>query len=328
MSIDIEKFKKSKNDTIIIAIFSVLVPFVMGFLFTMATGCVFVQVVANPYVSILGAPETASSRLNLAQGINSLGTTLAPLLGAYLILGEYNTPQEEAAAVHGPYIGLAIFAFAIAVVFAFSKLPTVIKATEKKVTGNVLRFRQLRLGVIALTLYVGAEVAIGSFIVNYLGEPYIASMEKKTAATYIPLYWGGLMIGRFVGSAILQKISASKVLLFASAASFLLVALTVLTSGYVSMWSMLAVGLFNSIMWSNIFAMSIDGLGEFTTKASGILVMAPVGGAILPFLQGVFADLDVIGLHNSFILPMLCYLFIIYYAIDGYKPGKNENLIK
>lgn len=295
-------------------------------LFTMATGNVFLQVVANPYVSILGPSETASSRLNLAQGINSLATTLAPLIGAYLILGNYDTIAEEAAAVQLPYIGLALFAFVVAGVFAFVKLPSVIKDKGKKIKGNVLKFRQLRLGVIALTLYVGAEVAIGSFIVNYLGEPYIAGMEEKTAATYIPLYWGGLMVGRFIGSAILQKISAPKVLLVAAVASFILVAVTILTNGYISMWAMLAVGLFNSIMWSNIFAMAIDGLGEYTTKASGILVMAPVGGAIFPLLQGILADVPSIGLHLSYILPLFCYLFIIHYAVSGYKakPGELE----
>ena len=299
--------------------------FLLG-LFTMATGNVFLQVVANPYVSVLGPSETASSRLNLAQGINSLATTLAPWIGGWLILGEYNSLAEEAAAVQVPYIGLALFAFLVAGVFSFVKLPTVIKDKSKKIKGNVLKFRQLRLGVIALTLYVGAEVAIGSFIVNYLGEPYIAGMEEKTAATYIPLYWGGLMVGRFVGSAILQKVSAQKVLLIAAFASFILVGATVLTSGYISMWAMLAVGLFNSIMWSNIFAMSIDGLGEYTNKASGILVMAPVGGAIFPLLQGVLADVPAIGLHLSYILPLFCYLFIIYYAVNGYKsrPGELE----
>ena len=293
-------------------------------LFTMATGNVFLQVVANPYVSILGPSETASSRLNLAQGINSLATTLAPLLGAFIILGDYDTVAEGAAAVQGPYIGLAVFAFIVAGVFAFAKLPTVIKEKGKKIEGNVLQFRQLRLGVIALTLYVGAEVAIGSFIVNFLGEPYIAGLEEKTAATYIPLYWGGLMVGRFVGSAILQKISASKVLLVAALASFILVGVTIIGTGFVSMWAMLGVGLFNSIMWSNIFAMSIDGLGEYTTKASGILVMAPVGGAIFPLLQGILADMPSVGLHLSYILPLLCYLFIIYYAVNGYKAGPNE----
>jgi len=295
-------------------------------LFTMATGNVFLQVVANPYVSILGPSETASSRLNLAQGVNSLATTLAPWIGGWLILGEYNSLAEEAAAVQLPYIGLAMFAFLVAGVFAFVKLPTVIKEQDKKIKGNVLKFRQLRLGVIALTLYVGAEVAIGSFIVNFLGEPYIAGMEEKTAATYIPLYWGGLMVGRFAGAAILQKVSAQKVLLIAALASFVLVGVTILSTGFISMWAMLGVGLFNSIMWSNIFAMSIDGLGEYTNKASGILVMAPVGGAIFPLLQGVLADIPSIGLHLSYILPLLCYLFIFYYAVSGYKsrPGELE----
>ncbi|VAX21319.1 hypothetical protein MNBD_IGNAVI01-1440, partial [hydrothermal vent metagenome] len=273
-------------------------------LFTMATGNVFLQVVANPYVTVLGKPETASSRLNLAQGINSLATTLAPLIGAYLILGDYNSPAEEAAAVQVPYIGLALFAFLVAAVFAFVKLPTVIKEKGKKVKGNVLKFRQLRLGVIALTLYVGAEVAIGSFIVNFLEEPFIAGFDQKTAAGYIPFYWGGLMIGRFAGSAILQKISAQKVLLIASLASFILVGVTILSTGYIAMWAMIGVGLFNSIMWSNIFAMSIDGLGKYTTKASGILVMAPVGGAIFPLLQGVLADMPAVGIHMSYILPL------------------------
>ncbi|MBK7981095.1 MAG: sugar MFS transporter [Ignavibacteriae bacterium] len=300
--------------------------FLLG-LFTMATGNVFLQVVANPYVSILGPSQTASSRLNLAQGINSLATTLSPYIGAFLILGNYSTIVEEAAAVQTPYIGLALFSFLVAGIFSFVKLPTVIKDKGNVVKGNVLKFRQLRLGVIALALYVGAEVSIGSFIVNFLGEPYIAGLEEKTAATYIPFYWGGLMVGRFVGSAILQKISAQRVLLVAAVMSFILVGVTIMTDGFVSMWAMLAVGLFNSIMWSNIFAMAIDGLGEYTTKASGILVMAPVGGAIFPLLQGVLADMPGVGIHLSYILPLMCYLFIIFYAVNGYKAGKNEILI-
>ena len=293
-------------------------------LFTMATGSVILQVVANPFIIVLGPSETASSRLNLAQGINSLATTLAPLIGGMLILGHYNTPKEAAKAVEIPYLGLAIFTFAVAIIFSFLKLPKIIDTDGEKIKGNVLKFRQLRLGVIALTLYVGAEVAIGSFIINFLGEPNIAGMEEKSAATYIPLYWGGLMVGRFLGSAILQKISAQKVLFVSALASVLLLAITILTNGQVAMWSMLAVGLFNSIMWSNIFALSIDGLGKYTNKASGILVMAPVGGAIFPLLQGVLADMPAIGLHMSYILPLACYLFIIYYAVSGYKPGKGE----
>lgn len=293
-------------------------------LFTMATGSVILQVVANPFIIVLGPSETASSRLNFAQGINSLATTLAPLAGGLIILGDYSTQEEAASAVQGPYLGLAIFAFIVAVIFSFLKLPKIIETGGEKIKGNVLKFRRLRLGAIALALYVGAEVAIGSFIINFLGEPYIAGFEEKTAATYIPIYWGGLMVGRFLGSAILQKLSAQKVLLFASFASVLLLIITIVTTGYVSMWAMLAVGLFNSIMWSNIFALSIDGLGKYTNKASGILVMAPVGGAIFPMLQGILADIPAVGLHLSYILPLLCYTFIIYYAVNGYKSISGE----
>jgi FHS family L-fucose permease-like MFS transporter len=293
-------------------------------LFTMATGCVILQVVANPYVIILGPPETASSRLNLAQGVNSLATTLAPLLGGLFILGSYATPKEAAAAVEGPYVGLALFAFVIAGIFALLKLPQVISPSTKKLKINVLRFRQLRLGAIALMLYVGAEVAIGSFVVNFLGEPHIAGLEEKKAANYIALYWGGLMIGRFLGSAILRKVSAQKVLFISALAAVGLLVVTLTSNGWLAMWSMLAVGLFNSIMWSNIFALSIDGLGEYTNKASGILVMAPVGGAILPLLQGMLADIPEVGLHLSYVLPLVCYAFIGYYALHGYKAGKQD----
>lgn len=296
-------------------------------LFIMATGNVFLQVVGNPYVSILGAPETASSRLNLAQGINSLATTIAPLIGAYLILGKFNSSAEHAASVQAPYIGLAIGSFLIAGIFALIKLPTIKNSSSKKVEGNVLKYRQLRFGVIALMLYVGAEVTIGSFIVSYLGEPYIAGLSAQAAAKYIPLYWGGLMVGRFAGSAILQRLSAQKVLVWASVGAFVFIAITILTQGFVSMWAMLMVGLFNSIMWSNIFALSIDGLGDMTIKASGVLIMAPVGGAIFPLFQGVLADIPMIGLHYSYVLPLCCYLFILFYGLNGYKPSKQEELI-
>ncbi len=292
--------------------------FLVG-VFIMATGNVFLQVVGNPFVAVLGKPETASSRLNLAQGINSLGTTLAPLMGAYLILGSFVNDQEKAASVQGPYIGLAVFAFIVAIVFSFSKLPKVESETSEKIKKNVFEFRQLRLGVIALTLYVGAEVTIGSYIVSFLSEPYIVGFSEETAAKYISLYWGGLMVGRFLGSVILQKISAQKVLVWASMAAFILVGITILSDGYIAMWAMLFTGLFNSIMWSNIFTLSIDGLGKYTIKASGVLVMAPVGGAIFPLLQGVVADMPSLGLHYSYIVPLLCYIFILFYGLNGYK---------
>ncbi len=296
-------------------------------LFVMATGNVFLQVVGNPYVAILGPPETASSRLNLAQGINSLATTLAPLMGAYLILGVFENSADQAASVQGPYIGLAILVFIVAVIFAVIKLPVIKSEKREKIEGNPLNYRQLRNGVIALTLYVGAEVTIGSFIVSYLGLPEIAGMGEQAAAKYIPLYWGGLMVGRFVGSAILQKVSAQKVLVWAAVASVIFLTITIITKGSVSLWSMIAVGLFNSIMWSNIFALAIDGMGDLTIKASGILVMAPVGGAIIPLLQGIFADMPSVGLQLSYIIPLVCYAFILFYGLSGYKPSSNKSTV-
>jgi FHS family L-fucose permease-like MFS transporter len=291
-------------------------------LFVMAIGNVFLQVVGNPYMTILGPPETASSRLNLAQGINSLATTIAPLMGAYFILGKFTNSADHAASVKAPYIGLAIFVFIIAGVFTFINLPTIKSEEKKKVSGNPLKYRQLRFGVIALMLYVGAEVTIGSFIVGFLGLKEIAGLGEQSAAKYIPLYWGGLMVGRFAGAAILQKISAQKVLVFAALGSVTFLTITIFAEGYIALWAMIVIGLFNSIMWSNIFALSIHGLGDLTIKASGILVMAPVGGAILPLIQGIFADIPSIGLQYSYFVPLACYAFILFYGLSGYKPNE------
>lgn len=295
--------------------------FLVG-LFGMAAGSVFLQVVATPYISILGPAETASSRLNFAEGLTALGATFVPLIGAFLILGSYNSLQEQAAKVQLPYGVIAIIAFILAVVFVLVKLPdSEIENNNYRI--NVLKYRQLRLGVIALTLYVGAEVSVASFIVIYLHEPNIANLSYQTAAQYIPFYWGGLLIGRFIGSAILQKVQANTVLAWAAVASLILLGTTIVTNGYIAMWSMLAVGLFNSIMWPNIFSLAIDGLGEHRIKASGILVMAAVGGAIFPVLQGMLADTSFVGLHLSYVLPFSCYIFILYYALNGFKPVMN-----
>ncbi len=297
--------------------------FLVG-LFAMAAGSVFLQVVATPYISILGPPETASSRLNFAEGLTALGATFVPLMGAFLILGSYNSLEEQAAKVQLPYGGIAVIAILIAIVFILVKLPAVKIENYNNKKINVLKFRQLRLGVIALTLYVGAEVSVASFIVIFLHEPTIANLSYQTAAQYIPFYWGGLLIGRFLGAAILQKVYAHTVLAWASVAALVLMSITIITNGYIAMWSMLAVGLFNSIMWPNIFSLAIDGLGEHRIKASGILVMAAVGGAIFPVLQGMLADTSFVGLHLSYILPFSCYIFVLYYGLNGYKPIKNS----
>lgn len=296
--------------------------FLVG-LFAMAAGSVFLQVVATPYISILGPEETASSRLNFAEGLTALGATFVPLMGAFLILGSYNSLEEQAAKVQLPYGGIAVIALLFVIVFTFVKLPAVDIEKNHDKKNNVLKFRQLRLGVIALTLYVGAEVSVASFIVIFLHEPNIANLSYQTAALYIPFYWGGLLIGRFIGSAILQKVQANTVLAWSAIASLILMGITIFTNGYIAMWSMLAVGLFNSIMWPNIFSLAINGLGEYRIKASGILVMAAVGGAIFPMLQGMLADSSFIGIHLSYILPFSCYIFILYYGLNGFKPIKN-----
>lgn len=298
-------------------------PLFLSGLFTMAAGSVFLQVVATPYISILGPAETASSRLNFAEGLTALGATFTPLIGAFLILSSYNSLQAQAEKVQLPYGGIAVISFLIAVVFILVQLPAVKIKSNRSKKYNVLKFRQLRLGVIALTLYVGAEVSVASFIVIFLSEPQIADLSYQAAAQYIPFYWGGLLIGRFIGSAILQKVHTHTVLAWAAIASLVLIGITIFTNGYIAMWSILAVGLFNSIMWPNIFSLAIDGLGEYRIKASGILVMAAVGGAIFPVLQGMLADISFVGLHLSYVLPFSCYIFILYYALDGFKPLVN-----
>ncbi len=287
-------------------------------LFVLAVGIVILQVAANPFVAELGTPETASSRLNLTQGFNSLGTTVAPIFGAYLIL--HNTSVDiagKAEAVQMPYVGLAIALAVIAVIFALVKLPKIQEVEEEKTEGSVWKFRHLILGAVAIFTYVGAEVSIGSALVMYFGDEGLHLFGEAEAANYVSVFWGGAMVGRFIGSAIMQKVSASKVLAFNSVMVVVLVIVSMLTNGYVSMWSLVFVGLFNSIMFPTIFTLAIDGLGKHTSQASGILCLAIVGGAIIPMIMGVIADN--FGLRNSFALTIICYGYILFYAVRGHK---------
>ncbi|MBN2598236.1 MAG: sugar MFS transporter [Marinifilaceae bacterium] len=287
-------------------------------LFVLAVGIVILQVAANPFVAELGTPETASSRLNLTQGFNSLGTTVAPIFGAYLILD--NTSVDiagKAEAVQMPYVGLAIALAVIAVIFALVKLPKIQDAEEEKAEGSVWKFRHLILGALAIFTYVGAEVSIGSALVMYFGDEGLHLFGEAEAASYVSVFWGGAMIGRFIGSAIMQKVSASKVLAFNSVMVVVLVVVSMLTNGYVAMWSLVLVGLFNSIMFPTIFTLAIDGLGKYTSQGSGILCLAIVGGAIIPMIMGVLADN--FGLRNSFALTIICYGYILFYALRGHK---------
>lgn len=289
-------------------------------LFVLASGITILQVSANPYVSALGPAQTASSRLTMTQAFNSLGTTVAPFFGAMLIFsGAEHEVVSDASAVQFPYLLLTAALLILAVVFAKLSLPELGKTTQTQSSfAQAWQHRHLRLGAIAIFLYVGAEVAIGSFLVNFLNEPHIAGMSEAEASQYIAYYWGGAMLGRFIGAIVMQHIAAGKVLFFNATMAIVLVGLAVVSEGTLAMWSILAVGLFNSIMFPTIFSLAISGLGHDASRGSGILCLAIVGGAIVPLLQGVLADS--LGLQLAFVLPAVCYFYIAFYGIKGSKP--------
>ena len=228
---------------------------------------------------------------------------------------------HEAASVKLPYliIGLALMALGLAI--AMFKLPAMPEAERHGATGakvSMWKYRHLVLAVVGIFVYVGAEVSIGSFLINYFTQPNIGNVSEVAAAGYVSYYWGGAMIGRFIGSAILQKVSTGKVLGVAAMTACTLVVISMLTFGHIAMWTIILVGLFNSVMFPSIFTLGIAKLGPLTGDGSGLLVMAIVGGAIIPLLQGVLADR--IGIHHAFILPAICYLYIAYFAFKGSRP--------
>ncbi|GHD73212.1 sugar MFS transporter [Vogesella fluminis] len=296
-------------------------PAFLGALFVLAAGITVLQVAANPYVTRLGPAKTASSRLNLTQAFNALGTTVAPLLGAVLILVDgRDGVAAEASAVQLPYLVLAGLLFAIAVVFALLRLPAIKDEHPQPAaaTHSVWQYRHLLLGAVAIFVYVGAEVGIGSFLVSLMEQPDIGGLSPAAAGRLLAVYWGCAMVGRFLGSVVMRHVAASKVLACNALLSVLLIATAVLCGGQLAMWSLLAVGLCNSIMFPTIFSLALNGLGRFTSAGSGVLCMAIVGGALMPLLQAALADS--LGLLLSFMVPLLCYLFIFYYGIAGHKP--------
>lgn len=289
-------------------------------LFILASGITILQVSANPYVSALGDPKTASSRLTMTQAFNSFGTTIAPFFGASLLFSGGVAPTEgDATAVQLPYVMLALALVILATVFAYLKLPNIQNDNDGE-AGNysaVLKYPHLVFGAVGIFVYVGAEVAIGSFLVNFFSLPEIAGIGEHQAANLIAFYWGGAMVGRFVGAYVMQFIAAGKVLVFNSVMSVILIILAVSTTGHFAMWSILLVGLCNSIMFPTIFSLAVTGLGKHTAQGSGVLCLAIVGGALLPLLQGVLADN--VGVQLSFLLPALCYLYIAFYGLSGHK---------
>jgi FHS family L-fucose permease-like MFS transporter len=307
-------------------------------LMVLAAGITALQVAANPYVAVLGPEKTGSSRLNLTQAFNSLGTTIGPYLGGLLILSPNpKGPDEmrrmsaaalqaykvqEASSVKLPYLVIGITLILLGIVIGMIKLPAMPHAERHGQTGpktSLWKYRHLVLGCIGIFVYVGGEVSIGSFLINYFTQKNIGNITEVAAAGFVAYYWGGAMVGRFIGSAILQKVETRVLLGLAATAAGALVVTSMLTAGHVAMWSIILVGFFNSVMFPSIFTLGIAKLGPLTGDGSGMLIMAIVGGAIIPVMQGALADR--IGIHHAFILPVLCYVYIFYYALRGSKPS-------
>ena len=327
--------------------------FLIGY-FTLAGGITVLQVAANPYVALLGSEEDASSRLNLSQAFNSLGTTIAPIVGALFLLSDsVKTSEEinlltdlekvdyysaEAATVQTPFLLIAAFIGILALIFAFIKLPKVMQESPKGGYLSLLKNKLMLMGALGIFVYVGAEVAIGSFLVNYFSDMNlavivmenemmmniantIASVFNKTFSNsdpksllgiFIIFYWGGAMIGRFIGAYLTKIMDAGKVLSMFASLAILMILISINTQGLISMWSILAVGLFNSIMFPTIFTLTLEGLGDLKAQASGLLCMAIVGGAIIPFAFGSL--IDGFGFKKAFILTLICYGYIMYYG--------------
>lgn len=289
-------------------------------LFVLASGITLLQVAANPYVVALGPAATGPSRLNLAQAFNSLGTTVAPIIGGALIFGgiEAASSAADAESVKLPYVGLAVALVAIAAILSVIKMPSLRDDSEDQTAAKLseaLKQPHLFYGVLAIFLYVGGEVAIGSFLVSFLGEPDVAGLAESSAANYVALYWGGAMVGRFIGSVLMTRIRPGLLLTVHAGLAVLLVATAASASGVLAMYSILAVGLCNSIMFPTIFSLSLQGLGRLTSAGSAALCLAIVGGALVPLLQGVVAD--AISLRAGFVVPVICYLYIGWYGMRG-----------
>ena len=316
-------------------------PLFLTALLVLAAGITGLQVSANPYVDLLGKPETASSRLDLTQAFNSLGTTIAPKIGGLLILSaaplavaqlQQLTPEalhlyrvQQASSVKMPYMVIGVALLLLAVLIGLSRLPkieTKTKLSGQKENDSIWKHRNLLLGAVGIFAYVGAEVSIGSFLVNYFGLPEIANLSAKTAAGYVSFYWGGAMVGRFLGAPLLARFKPGYLLAIGAVVAGVLVTASMALNGHVAMWTILAVGLFNSIMFPTIFSLGEAELGSLSGTGSGLLNMAIVGGAIIPVIQGVIADH--VGLHHAFVLPVLCYLYILFYALKGSKPNSER----
>ncbi len=314
-------------------------PFFLAAQVVLAAGVTVLQVAANPYVTILGPPETASSRLNLTQAFNTLGDTLALLFGGILILGGAATaakhagaaaltPVQQATVVKLPYLIVASVLVVLAIGIALYRFPRLELTRDFRPGGlndradSVWNHPHLYLGALAIFIYVGAEVSLGSYMVKYIADPSIGGVPLEKAAKLVMFYWGGMMVGRFGGSALMQRMSSSKLLALSGVGAALMVLGSLLGTGHFAEVTILAVGLFNSIMFPTIFTLAIAELGPLTGRGAGLLVQGIVGGALIPVLMGFCADH--FGIHRSLVLPLLCYFFIIFYGLRGYRIRPQE----
>ena len=307
----------------------------LGALFVLAAGITIVQVVANPLISMLGKPGTAHSRLTFAQAFNSLGTTIFPYVGSALILGslaqvdvtqltgtaldEYRV--TEAQVIVRTYLGLAAALLVVAAVVWWRRnrlVETQVTDTTVHHPFSLLRQPRFGYGAACIFLYVGAEVAIGSIIVNYLMQTDVLGLGQEAAGKHVPLYWGGALIGRFIGSYFLRVFSPGKVLACVTTAAIALLFISATSAGAMSGWSLLAIGLFNSIMFPTIFSLACEGLGRRAAEGSGIICVAIVGGAIVPLITGHAADL--VGLKLALAVPAICYAGILGFGVYARRP--------
>lgn len=361
-------------------------PMFLVALFIVGLGFAMLQIAANPYVTILGPEKTASSRLNLAQGFNSVGTTIGPLIGGWLIFQYFaKTGAHGADSVKVPYLAFSIVFVVLAVIFFFIHLPHVGEGKIERGAG-ALKYPHVVLGIIAIFMYVGGEVSVGSSIINFLGQKNVAGLDPVEASKYVSLYWGGMLIGRFMGAVELSEMKksskqlfligipilgfllfwmlrswdsdksqfafssgwvivqnylpflvlcwvlfqfgkslAGRTLMIFSATVVVLLLTAILAGGKVAMWCVVAVGLFTSIGWSNTFSLALEGTGILKSQVSSLLVMAILGGALLPPLQGYIADATK-NLQISFIVPLIAYAYVAFYGANGHKIGRENSM--
>ena len=298
-------------------------PLFLFALFVVGSGLALLQVAINPYVGVLGKAETAAWRINLCGIFNSSATTVAPRVGAFFIFGAVGASTAMLAkSVRLPYLLLACFTFVVALVVVFVPLPELIETAKtadfsRETPVSAWHFKHLRYGALGIFSSVGSEVAIGSILINFLGQPSAGGYSHQAAAAFVSYYWGGAMVGRIIGSVALLKVKAQTALLTVASVAALMVVITISARGPVAIWAIVSCGLFNSVMWPCIFPLSLKGLGRATSQGSGILVMMVVGGAVVPEIQGFLADR--VGYQHSFVAVLCCYAYLVFFALRGYK---------